>query len=383
VRVGFDARGLGPAETGVGRSTRWLLGALLGSAPDGARIEALVRPAGAELAAHARLGLHPTRVAPTAHPWTELWEATLLRRRLLRLGADVFHAPAFRAPVLGGLPVVTTVHDAAAFLYPETVPARFRLYLRVALRHALSRKGLVLCPTEAVRSELAGLFPRRRARLEVVRWGTPALEALGGAEAKDRRARLGLPHEPYLLASGSGEPRKNHQRLLEAYEALSRRWSGPGPLPGLVLSGAGARPEQARFVDSHGLSPYISFVGYLDARDLAAAYHGALALAYPSVYEGFGLPILEAMSLGVPVLTSDRGAMREVAGSAALLVRPEDPGELTAALERLVRDGDLRTELRDRGRERAGRFRWEEAARRTWVLYGQACAQADGGGPAA
>jgi glycosyltransferase involved in cell wall biosynthesis len=372
VRVALDGRGIGPGETGVGRSTRLLAEALARTAPPGAGIELFALPeAAAGLPAAPALRVQPCRVPPTAHLLTEIWEATLLRRRLRGLCVELFHAPAFRAPWLGALARVTTVHDAAAFVVPWTIPAKFRLYLRLSVRHALRRSRLVLCPSESVRRELEQLFPAHLARIEVVPWGTPPMPVLEEEEAAARRVRLGLP-DRYVLALGGTDRRKNHGTLLDALGLLR---SQPGvETPHLVVIG-GEVPRAAGSpsdVDRARLAPYIKRIRYLAARDMSAVYRGALALAYPSVYEGFGLPILEAMSLSVPVLTSNRGAMLEVAGDAAMLVDPQSKEQMAEALARLLGDAALRTELIEKGRRRIEQFHWDQTAQRTWSLYEEA-----------
>lgn len=370
MRVALDGRTIGPGETGVGRATRLLAEALGRTAPAGAGLEVFVMRAAAGNLKAGIGRLHPVAVRPTSHPLTELWEAAVLRRRLKSLGVDLFHAPAFRAPLLGGMPRVTTIHDLAAFTFPRTVPAKFRLYLRASVRHAMRASRLVLCPSEAVRAELEARFPRRRARVEAVPWGTPPLPELDPGEGAARRARLQLP-ESYVLGMGAGEPRKNHLRLLEAF-ALFKKGFGRKEDTRLVLCGAEAGQcpvSEEGCIDRLGLTSYIRRIGYLDLRDMTAVYQGAIALAYPSLYEGFGLPVLEAMSLGVPVLCSGHGAMAEVAGDSALLADPASSESVANGLERLLSSAALREDLANRGRHRARLFRWDDTGAAHWRLY--------------
>ena len=346
--------------------------------PEGSRLELLLsREAEFESTRQARI--HRTGIRPTAHPLTELWEATVLRRQLQRLGVELFHAPAFRAPFLGRIPTVTTIHDLAAQVMPETIPLKFRIYLRASIRGAMRRSRLVLCPSDAVRKELEARYPNAAARVEVVPWGTPPLPELSATEAAGRRARLGLP-EHYLLAVGADDPRKNIGTVLEAMKQLASR--RPEAAPNLVVCGgtANGAAAGAPHVDRKADASYIRRVGYLDSWDLSAVYRSADALIYPSLYEGFGLPILEAMSVSVPVVTSRRGAMLEVAGEAGVFIDPTSAQELADATDHLLRNTALREELAEKGRRRAGMFRWSDTARRTWSLYEEALRQ-PGRGP--
>jgi glycosyltransferase involved in cell wall biosynthesis len=186
------------------------------------------------------------------------------------------------------------------------------------------------------------------------------------------RALYGIKGD-YVLAVGSIQPRKNLVRLIAAYAEL-RRARASAALPQLVLVGKRAwlYGETLRAVEAHSLHNFVTFTGYVSADDLPALYTGALCFVYPSYFEGFGLPPLEAMQCGAPVLAGDRTSLPEVLGDAGLLVNPFDERAIAEGLARLIDDGDLRADLRRKGLERARLFDWHETARLTLKAYEQA-----------
>jgi glycosyltransferase involved in cell wall biosynthesis len=254
----------------------------------------------------------------------------------------------------GAPPAITFVHDLAFRLRPREVPWQQRLYLGSLLPRALRDCAAVLVPSLATRDDLLGEFPVAglEARVQVVGEGLPELPAGGDLPAGLDRG--------YVLAVGTVEPRKNYPRLLDAYATLRRRLADP---PQLVIAGrvgwnVDGLPERMRS------EPGVVHLTEVGDATLAALYRDAGAFAFPSLYEGFGLPLLEAMSAGVPSLVGNAGALPELAGDAAVAVDPEDPSQLASALERLLTDEDLRTRLSAQGRERAAAFTWERVAER-------------------
>ena len=186
------------------------------------------------------------------------------------------------------------------------------------------------------------------------------------------RWKYHLPNE-YLLSVGSLEPGKNRQRLIRAYARLRER----GLESPLVIVGQPAWEYEAEYelVSRRGLSEHVTFLGYVPDEDMPALYSGASVFAFPSLYEGFGLPVLEAMACGAPVVTSQGSATQEVAGDAALLVDPRDTSAIEHAIDQLISNRWLRSDLRSRGFERAKKFTWERAARDTLAVYQIVAAQ--------
>ena len=241
-------------------------------------------------------------------------------------------------------PAATYVHDLAFRLRPGEVPWQQRLYLGTLLPRALRTAAAVVVPSQATRDDLLGSYPLPdlAERVHVVVEGPTPLPSPGSLPD-------GLA-PGFILAVGTVEPRKNYDRLAAAHSRIAGA-------PPLVIAGRpgwnGARPPQGEGV---------MVLGHVDDTELAALYANAGVLAFPSLYEGFGLPLLDAMAAGVPALVSDRGALPEVGGEAALVVAAEDVAAIETGLRRLLGDAGLRTRLAAAGRRRAARFRWERAA---------------------
>ena len=293
----------------------------------------------------------------------------LVPAALRRVGVDVFHGmDHVGVPFVGRSGrYVATVHDVIALLLPETFTPRHRLVVRTALAMVRRRADLVIVPSRAVERDVVERLGLPADRVVVTPEGceprfrpTPCAEVL---------ARYRLPSR-YVLAVGTLEPRKNLTTLLQAFARL-RRGDGIDPALRLVLVGARGWLDEPIYetVRSLGLDGMVHFAGFVDDDDLPAVYSGAALFVFASLYEGFGLPLLEAMACGVPVVTSNVSAMPEVAGDAAVLVDPRDADGLAGAIARLLRDDALRDRLRAAGLARARQFPWEATARRTLDAY--------------
>jgi glycosyltransferase involved in cell wall biosynthesis len=264
-------------------------------------------------------------------------------------------------PPTGRRPLVATVHDLAFRHFPEAYPAAGRRYHERSARIVADEAARVLVPSEATARDLAELYGVDRGRVRITPLGVevPAEPDHAGAERLLRD--LGVRGR-FLLAVGTLEPRKNLPRLLGAFGQVS----GELPEHWLVVVGpVGWGPRLRPTWDS----VRVKLAGPVGDSLLHALYQVADGLAYPSLYEGFGLPVLEAMANGVPVLTSDRSSLPEVAGGAALLVDPLDRDAIAAGLVRLAGDEDLRRRLVEAGRRRAAGFTWRATAAATWTTY--------------
>jgi glycosyltransferase involved in cell wall biosynthesis len=261
-------------------------------------------------------------------------------------------SPPFRRA--GAPPAVIFVHDLAFRLRASEVPWQQRVYLRTVLPPALRRAAAVLVPSETTRNDLLRLYPMEglQAKVQVVPEGLrPAVDP--GPLPDGLRPG-------FLLAVGTVEPRKNYPRLVEAYRKLRRR----PDMPELVIAG---RPGWA-YGDTLARirsEPGVRYLGHVDEPTLESLYRSASVLVFPSLYEGFGLPLLEAMGHGVPAVVGAAGALPELAVGAALSVDAEDPNAIAGALERLVADESLRSKLGAEGRRRARSYTWTGAAERT------------------
>ena len=298
---------------------------------------------------------------------------TLVPAALRRLRVDIFHGmDHVGIPLVGRSgKYVVTVHDVIPLILPETFTPRHRLVVRLALARVRRKADLVVVPSHAVKRDVVRRVGLPENRVVVTHEGCePRFRPVRSAAARrDVAARYGLPPR-YVLAVGTLEPRKNLTTLLEAFARLRRDGEVDADLR-LVLAGARGWLDEPIFatVRSLGLEDAVRFTGFVDDADLPAVYSGAALFVFPSLHEGFGLPLLEAMACGVPVVTSNISSMPEVAGDAAVLVDPRDADGLAAAIARLLRDEALRDRLREAGIARARQFSWETTARRTLDAY--------------
>lgn len=355
--VAIDVTALLGVRTGIGRSVEEVLTALQ-ALPDGPRLlpYAVGRPRHrAELPTGATLVPVPTRLLLAA--WSRSGQPSVDR---WVQGARVLHATAFVAPP-SRLPTLVTVHDCAFALHPATVASTVHAFDPL-LRRAVARGAHVHTTTAQVAGELEDLLGvdlRAQGRLSVVPFAVPRL---GPAPA--RRAA----QEPYVLALGTMEPRKNLPSLVRAFGALADRH----PDLRLVLAGpegSGTEAVRQAVIALPGpVRARVRIPGAVDGATRDRLLAGAAALAYPSLYEGFGFPVLEAMTVGTPVVAADLPALREVAGDGALFAAGGDDA-LAEALHHLLDDGTVREHLVRRGRAVAAGYSWERTARGLLEVY--------------
>jgi glycosyltransferase involved in cell wall biosynthesis len=269
------------------------------------------------------------------------WYLAGLPRDAVRAGAQVLHCTTFRGPLRSRVPVVVTVHDLALLRQPELFTPWGRLYGATLLRRVVRAAARVIAVSEFTAREVVELCDLPRERVRVVANGAGEPFVVEGPAVEGE----------YVLAVGTLEPRKNLPRLAEATRRL-----------GVELRVVGARGWGGVEVGGDG----VRWLGSPADEEVAELYRGALCVAYPSLYEGFGLPVLEALRCGAPVVTSAGTAMEEVADGAAELVDPLDPAAIAAGIERAIA---RRNELRVRGPERAARFTWAAAADATAAVY--------------
>jgi len=294
-------------------------------------------------------------------PAPRLWTHTRFAAALFRDRPDVTFVPAHTLPLVFPGPGVVTVHDLGYLYFPAAHPSRARRYLDWSTRHSVRRAARVLADSVATAQDVAAHYGVPESRITLVYPGVDeALHPVTDPAALAAvRARYGLP-ERYLLFLGTLQPRKNIARLVEGYSRWRAR-SGRSDVA-LVLAG----PQGWLFDPAwlHGAEDVIR-PGYVRDEDVAALYSGALALLFPSLHEGFGFPVLEAMRCGTPVITSTTSSLPEVAGDAALLVNPRDSNAIADAIERVLTDSALRRRLIAAGFEQAQAFTWARAAQTT------------------
>jgi glycosyltransferase involved in cell wall biosynthesis len=366
-RIVLDALLVRPQATGVGRSILELTAALA-AADRGLDFHLLCTHPELFASLDGAPGWR-RHVCPGARGGTlrkALHAQLVLPRRVAELGGDLLHSLQFVTPLRLDRPRVVTVHDLSYLRFPGTVEQPRRAYYRLLVPASLRRAARIVTNSAATAYDVAAAFPEVADRLRVTRFGTPTW-----VEGRDRPAGAPPPEAPFLFV-GTLEPRKNLERLLRAYVRFLELWpTRERPAPRLVLAGGRGwldsdLRELIRPLHREGR---LELAGYCDPDRLWQLYVSARALLFPSLHEGFGFPILEAMAAGLPVLTADRGAMREVARDAALLVDPDREEAIAAGLLRLADDPELRDRLTRRGRERAAELTWRRTAEDTVAVY--------------
>jgi alpha-1,3-rhamnosyl/mannosyltransferase len=293
----------------------------------------------------------------------------------VRHGVTTLHVPHYVVPVLYPGKVVVTIHDIIHVLFPQFLRRGGFAYARLFIARAVRRARRIVTPSATTAHDLQRLFGTGAEKLLVIPHGVDAEFLLPAGRADEAvLERLGVS-PPYLLHVGNHKPHKNAEGLLKAYQILVH--DGRGETPPLVLVG-GFTPDGplARRAAAMGLGGRVRCLGHVERRELAALFRGAVLFLYPTLYEGFGLPVLEAMACGVPVVAGDIPAVREVAQDAVERVNPRDVVELASAVRRLLDQTEHRHELAERGRARAREFSWQRAADATLSVYRSVAAEA-------
>lgn len=306
-------------------------------------------------------------------PHTPLVRVPLtLSAELRRHPVDLLHVQ-FTAPPFCPCPVVASIHDLSFEHLPQTFKHRSRLQLRLTVRQTARKAARILALSEYSRNDIIETYGIEPARVSVTPPAAPGHFApvTDAIELTRVRRNYGIEGE-YILSVGSIQPRKNLARLIAAYAGL-RRLRPQAKLPQLVLVGKKAwlYHETLRAAEEHGLTDGTIFTGYVPEADLPALYSGARCFIYPSYFEGFGLPVLEAMQCGTPVIAGNRTSLPEVVGDAGLLVDPFDEKALASAIARVIENSDLAAELSVKGLQRARDFSWRKTARLTLAVYEQ------------
>jgi glycosyltransferase involved in cell wall biosynthesis len=370
VRILLDARTVSRDFSGVGNYVLELVQAFA-NLPDDHRYFLLVRGDSVlrDTALDERFALSEASFSHENHPLGDLWEQFVLPRKAVELGIDVLHGPAFLIPTRRStVTKVVTIHDLVAFTLPETIPRKYALYMRWLIRRAARHADRVITDSENVRGEILRILRTDPHRVTAIALGvSPRFQPASPQAVRALREDLGLEH-PYLLSLGNLEPRKNLRGLLKAFRLVRDRH--PGPLE-LVIAGRFAwlsRPLIADLANSV-LRDSIRTTGFVSAEKLPALYSGAEAFVFPTFGEGFGLPVLEAMACGSPVVASGVSSILEVAGNAAVLVDPHSPESIAQGIQTVLGAGADRESIVRRGLEHARRFSWEKTARETLAVY--------------
>jgi glycosyltransferase involved in cell wall biosynthesis len=395
MRIGIDYTAAVRQVAGIGRYTRELVSALLALESDN---EYVIFAATGELRAgrwereqerlRAAAGEHdagrsgaPGRaLAFRSLPLSDEWMARLWHRLRLPIPIeavtgplDLLYCPDFvLPPTRRATRTVVTVHDLSFLRWPEAYVAPLRRYLERVVPRSVTRADLVLADSAHTRSDIVSLLGGQRGKVRVLLSGVdPRFHP--GFEVGDRahlQAFYGFGERPYVLSVGTLQPRKNYVRLIQAFTALDTQTQ-------LVIAGAPGWLYDEILAEAELHGERVRVVGFVDDADLPLAYRNAALFAMPSLYEGFGLPVLEAMACGVPVVCSNTSSLPEVAGDAALLIDPLDISALSQAMARALEDERLRQEMVAKGQKQSAHFTWQRAARELLCSFEQAAGDVD------
>lgn len=366
-RIGLDYTAAVQQGAGIGRYVRELVGALL----------ALDRTNDYRLFAASSTPLPPSPFPIRRIPVHDKWLMRVWHRARIPLPVelftgrvDLFHSPDFTLPpTLPGVPTVLTVHDLSFIRDPDSADERLRAYLNQVVPRSVRRADQILADSQATRQDLIDLWETPEEKISVIYCGVDARfqPVADPAALAAARVRYQLGDGPFILSVSTLQPRKNYRRLIQAFAPLAARY------PDLLLVIGGGRGWKVEEILAEpgrlGIEGRVRFPGFIADEELPALLSAAALFAYPSLYEGFGIPVLEAMACGTPVIASDRSSLPEVVGDAGLTVGALDVAGLSAGMEQLLTDEGLRTELIGRGYRQAAGFTWAEAARQLFGIY--------------
>jgi glycosyltransferase involved in cell wall biosynthesis len=370
MKIGIDCRFSG-TSTGIGQYTYHLAAGLSKCFSTQMKVTLLV--------SQNHLAAYPStvrvRALPQAHRfvWANLYAPWVMHRE----GFDLYHAldnlslPLFWPK--GQTRYVLTVHDLVPLLFPNSVKKQHRYYFRLAIPRLLKLADAVIVDSDHTRALIAKRFETFAEKVSVVHLGvdTTRFRPINDSESIHQvRKRYGLGNSPYLLCVGNIEPRRNLSAVIHAYADILRS-AELDPVPRLIIAGAngGLCNDVLALPSRLGLSRHIGFVGTVSDEELPSLYAGASVFLFPSLYEGFGLPVLEAMACGTPVITSNVTSLPEIAGDAAVVIDPANTRELAHAVIRLLTNKTLAKELQQKGFDRVTMFTWEDMVRQTLKIY--------------
>lgn len=363
MRIGVDARLLREPVTGIGRALLEI----------GTRLSSInpniifYTPSKSDF--NTLLNVHSSSLRDSivsGRIFEHLWSQTILPVQAILDKVDVFWGPAHRLPFLlpTSIAQVLTIHDLVWISHPETMNSFGRLLEKIHMPYSLAHADKVMAVSNSTKREILQEFPMMETKLSVISLGPSSLSSKQNLDTLDR---LEISRK-YILFVGTVEPRKNLNRLIEAYSRLSLDLRSQYDLVLVGPAGWGSL-SIPNLINLKGQSENIKMVGYVSDEDLASLYRHAIFLAMPSLSEGFGLPILEAMSAGIPVLTSNCSSMPEIAGDAALFIDPMSIDSIRDGLERLLNDIELRTLLSAKAKKNAVNYSWDKCANDLMTLF--------------
>ena len=376
LRIGIDYTAAARETAGIGRYARELINAVLKL--DTRNSYVLMTGSAGLGAAWTRQKAKLLQLSSPEHltirslPLTDDWLARIWQRlrvpfpaELITGRVDLFYSPNFiLPPLLPKTPSLLTIHDLSFMRYPETFPEKLRAYLENAVPRSVNRATHIVADSEATRQDLISLLGVAPEKI------TPLLLGVSSRfkpleeehERQQLRNRYGIAERPYILALGTVQPRKNYVRLMQALDPIAEKLNVD-----LVIAGRPAWLSEAILEEAANRS-FVKMLGFTDDADLPALYRQSAVFAFPSLYEGFGLPPLEAMACGTPVIASSASSVPEAVGQAGLLIDPLDMQAWTTAIEQVLEDSDLRIRLISSGLAHSNQFTWERAAKQWLAL---------------
>ena len=368
MRIGFDGRFITERATGNGVSAQLLLQALASVDRENEYVIYLL---------HNGLYLpnpkFQMKMMRTLHANPQLRFLFTFPRELRRHPVDIFHA-IFTVPLLSHTvkpKIVLTIPEIPWFTDPDSFPGSglFSAQVRLTTRYSVAKADCIVTLTEFMKRQIVSHFSIPEQKVKVIPWGVDEqyFEHRGEEQIEAVKGKFSI-RRPYLLSVGDLHPRKNQIALVRSYTKLRERYNIPFELV-LVGKPFFKAKQISDCVQDSSARTSIKLLGYVEARDLPALYQGAAMFVFPSLHEGFGLPIHEAMASGIPVITSNRDTLPEVAGEAALYIDPLDEDDIVRTILRLLEDTTLREQLIKKGVQQARRFSWRETAEKTVEVY--------------
>lgn len=319
----------------------------------------------------------PCPVKASFRPARVLWEQFVLPLQIKKYNIEVLHSPGYTAPLLASCCSIVTIHDMNYFYYPEDFSKSTTFFLRLLVPLAARRSDKIITVSRNSKKDIVQILEIPESKICVIyEAGSSHLSVPIAIENKVReklKKRYGIDKK-FILTVSVSHPHKNLDRLIEAYDILCKRYQIDCQLLIVGIKGR-AQSGLVNWVKEMSLEKRIIFTGWIANEDLSLLYSEAELMVFPSLFEGFGIPVLEAMAHGTPVVSSGAASLPEVVGDAALLVDPYDVEEIAEAMYRVVTEEDVRANLIKKGRQRAGQFSWEKTARETLAVYKRVCKQ--------
>ncbi|HEY4612040.1 MAG TPA: glycosyltransferase family 1 protein [Bacteroidota bacterium] len=369
MRIAIDGRTITHQRTGVGKYAERTVDALLRLDSANEYILFLVEDSETLHAPNLQKILIPGFHRMVFNRW---WENVILPRFLVRRSIDIFFSPAYILPVIAkptATKFVATIHDLIAYTYPESFTKKMRLWQRIFVQNAAKKADLIIAVSEATKLDLLRYSPAIAENIAVVHHAVEeTFRPISDTAFLERaHAKYGLPQR-FILTVGTIEPRKNHVLLAKAYSLLPEGIRNQYPL--VFAGNLGWYSDRILAeISQIGLGKNLLNLGFVDHEDLPALYNLASLFVYPSLYEGFGYPPLEAMSCGTAVITSNRSSLPEVVGDAAILIDPNNVHQLAHEIERVLTDETILREMREKSIQRAAQFSWKKNAEETLRVF--------------